>query len=221
MNLLIVDDDIEIANTLKSLLKKEGLDVDLAFDGEAGSFKARTNVYDLIILDNVMPKKEGSVVCLEIREKGINTPIIMLSALSEADTKVDLLDSGADDYITKPFHFDELMARTRALLRRPKEIESEIINIGDLVIDRGKHMVSRNGEEISLTSREFNLLEYLAKNRGMAMSRAMIMSHVWDVEADPFSNTLETHILNLRKKTSKGDDSDLIRTVAKIGYKID
>lgn len=221
MNILIVDDDKEMTAALESLLKKEGFSVDSASDGESGSFKARTNGYDLIILDNVMPKKGGKGVCREIRDKGINSPVIILSAVSEIDKKVDLLDAGADDYITKPFQFKELLARIKALLRRPKEIEKDIIVIGDLTIDRVRQMVFRGKKEVVLTSKEFRLLEYFVRNKGLILSRGTLMEHVWDVDADPFSNTIETHILTLRKKIGDDEDKNLIRTVTGKGYKID
>lgn len=220
MHVLIVEDDNEINDFLRVSLEAECFAVDVAFDGEKGSFLARTNEYDLIILDNVLPKKEGRVACKEIREAGKTTPIIMLSVKSETVTKVDLLNAGADDYMTKPFSLEELLARIRALLRRPKQIESEVLSIEDLVIDVKRHTVRRANKEIYLTRKEFVLLSYLLKNAGAAMSRGMIMEHVWDMNIDPFSNTIESHILSLRKKVDAKAKKKLIQTVPGIGYKI-
>lgn len=220
MHILVIEDEKEISDFLRVSLEAECFAVDTAFDGEAGSHLGRTNNYDLIILDNILPKKEGREACREIRAMGKTTPIIMLSVKSETVTKVDLLNAGADDYMTKPFSLEELLARMRALLRRPKEIETEILNVRDLVIDVKKHSVRRGGKEIYLTRKEFVLLTYLLKNAGSAMSRGMIMEHVWDMSIDPFSNTIESHILSLRKKIDAKFEKKLIQTVPGIGYKI-
>jgi DNA-binding response OmpR family regulator len=220
MHILVVEDDREISDFLRVSLEAECFAVDTAFDGETGSYLARTNHYDIIILDNVLPTKEGRLACKEIREAGKTTPIIMLSVKSETVTKVDLLNAGADDYMTKPFSLNELMARIRALLRRPKELTSEILSLGDLVIDISKHSVKRGGKEIYLTRKEFVLLVYLLKNAGAAMSRGMIMEHVWNMKIDPFSNTIESHILSLRKKIDVNAKKKLIQTVPGIGYKM-
>lgn len=221
MRILIVEDEKKIANILKKGLESECFIVDTAEDGEKGSFFARTNDYDLIILDNILPKKEGREVCQEIREAGKTTPIIMLSVKSETLTKVDLLNAGADDYLTKPFSLEELLARIRALLRRPKAIEDEVLQIDDLTLDTKRHLVKRGKKETYLTRKEFILLEYLMKNQGIVLSRGMIMEHVWDMNADPFSNTIESHILSLRRKVDFKGKKKLIQTVPSRGYKID
>lgn len=220
MHILVVEDEREISDFLRVSMEAECFAVDTAFDGETGSYLARTNNYDLIILDNILPKKEGRLACREIREAGKMTPIIMLSVKSETVTKVDLLNAGADDYMTKPFSLDELLARMRALLRRPKEVENEVLSIEDLTVDAKKHTVRRANKEIYLTRKEFVLLTYLLKNAGSAMSRGMIMEHVWDMNIDPFSNTIESHILSLRKKIDAKSKKKLIKTVPGIGYKI-
>lgn len=220
MHILIVEDEREINDFLRVSLEAECFAVDTAFDGDRGSYLGRTNEYDLIILDNVLPIKEGREACKEIRESGKTTPIIMLSVKSETVTKVDLLNAGADDYMTKPFSLEELLARMRALLRRPKQIESEVLSLEDLIVDTKRHMVKRGGREVYLTRKEFVLLTYLLKNAGAAMSRGMIMEHVWDMNIDPFSNTLESHILSLRKKIDIKSKKKLIRTVPGIGYKV-
>jgi two-component system copper resistance phosphate regulon response regulator CusR len=194
--------------------------VDLAEDGEKGSYLAKTNDYDMIILDNMLPKKNGAEVCQEIRATGKNTPIIMLSARGEMGIKVELLNKGADDYMTKPFSLEELLARIRALLRRPHYVSSEVLTIDDLVMDTKRHTVKRGEKEIYLTRKEFMLLEYLLKHRDSVVSRGMIMEHVWDMNADPFSNTIESHILNVRKKISAKGKKNLIHTLPGVGYKL-
>lgn len=216
-----MEDEKDINNFIKVSLEAECFAVDSAEDGEAGSYLARTNDYDIIILDNMLPKKNGVEIIKEIRKEGKTVPVIMLSVRSETTTKVDLLNSGADDYLTKPFSFQELLARIRALLRRPKNIEKDIINIEDLTVDYVKHKVKRAKEEIYLTKKEFMLLEYLLRNKGTVLSRGMILEHVWDMNADPFSNTVESHILNLRKKIDLPDKNKLIHTIPGRGYKIE
>lgn len=220
MHILVVEDEREISDFLRVSLEAECFLVDTAFDGEAGSHLGRTNNYDLIILDNILPKKEGREACKEIRAVGKTTPIIMLSIKSETTMKVDLLNAGADDYMTKPFSLEELLARMRALLRRPKEIEDEVLRVDDLILDVKRHSVKRGKKDIYLTRKEFILLSYLIKNAGSAMSRGMIMEHVWDMNIDPFSNTIESHILSLRKKIDTKSKKKLIKTVPGIGYKI-
>jgi DNA-binding response OmpR family regulator len=221
MRLLVVEDEKEIRDFLKRSLEAEYFVVDIAADGEKGSYLARTNDYDLIILDNIMPKKNGLEVCKEIREDGKNVPILILSVKTETTTKVDLLNAGADDYLTKPFSLDELLARIKALLRRPKKIESEVYEIDDLVLDANKNIVKRSGKEIYLTRKEFALLKYLMKNQGIVLSRSMLMEHVWDMSVDPFSNTIESHIRSLRRKIDNGHKRKLIQTISGRGYKID
>ena len=221
MRVLVVEDEKEIRLFLKKSLEAECYAVDAAEDGEEGSFLARTNDYDLVLLDNVMPKKTGLQVCEEVRRDGNNVPILMLSVKSEITTKVDLLNAGADDYLTKPFSYNELSARMKALLRRPKKIESEILQIDDLAMDTSRHIVKRGDKEIKLTRKEFTLLKYLMKNQEIVLSRTMIMEHVWDMSADPFSNTIESHILSLRKKVDLPGKKKLIHTVNGRGYKMD
>jgi len=221
MRILIVEDEKEILDFLKKSLKNECYAVDVASDGEQGSYFARTNNYDLIILDNVMPKKTGLEVCQDIRKDGNPVPILVLSVKSETTTKVDLLNAGADDYLTKPFSIDELFARIKALLRRPKGMENERLRVDDLVLDFDKHTVQRGEKEIYLTRKEFTLLKYLMKNQGSVLSRSMIMEHVWDMSVDPFSNTIESHIVSLRKKVDLPGRKKLIHTVSGRGYKLD
>jgi len=221
MRVLIIEDEKEISSILKIGLEAECFVVDMAKNGEQGFYLATTNDYDLIILDNMLPKKDGKSVCEDIRKDGRTMPIIMLSVKSEAMTKVDLLNAGADDYLTKPFSLQELLARVRALLRRPQKIESEIMTLDDLFVDTKRHIIKRGEVEMYLTRKEFILLEYLMRNRGVVLSRGMIMEHVWDMNADPFSNTVESHILNLRRKVDTKGKKRLIHTVPGRGYKID
>lgn len=220
MRLLVVEDEPEIKKFLSDALEAECFAVDTATDGEKGSYLGRTNDYDVIILDYILPKKDGVTVCKEIRESGKNTPILALSVKSETNTKVDFLDAGADDYLTKPFSLEELLARIRALLRRPQEITNEIFTIDNLELDTKKHTVKRGGKDIYLTRKEFMFLEYLLRNEGSVVSRAMLMNHVWDMEADPFSNTIEAHVLSLRRKIENKNMKKLIHTVPGMGYKI-
>jgi two-component system OmpR family response regulator len=169
----------------------------------------------------MLPKGSGIEVCRELRRSGIYAPILMLSVLSEAQTKAELLNAGADDYMTKPFSFDELQARVRALLRRTPEIKSETYEIDDLKMDSAKHLVMRGDVKIRLTPKEFSLLEYLLQNRGNVVSRGMLLEHVWDMNADPFTNTIESHIMSLRRKIDIKGKNILIHTVHGLGYKID
>ncbi|OGI36007.1 MAG: hypothetical protein A2283_17470 [Lentisphaerae bacterium RIFOXYA12_FULL_48_11] len=221
MRILVIDDDPKVSEFLKSNLETELFAVDVATDGEKGAYLARCNDYDLVVLDNVLPKKNGLEVCQAIREKKKGVKIIMLSALSDITTKVDLLDNGADDYLTKPFSFRELLSRVKALLRRPHVSTNEVLRVGDLVIDANNHEVTRGKKNINLTRKEFMLLEYLAKNSGRTLTQIDIMEHVWDMELDSFSHTLKSHVRNLRAKIDAGRKKSLIQTVNGRGYKID
>ena len=225
MRILVVDDDADIRLFLKNRLLEKGFAVDSAEDGEQGSFLARINDYDLIILDYTMPKKNGFDVCVDIRNQEntfrAHTPIIMLSVIDEVPIKVEGLHLGADDYVTKPFFFNELYARIIAIIRRPRVREHSEITIDDLCIDIDRQEVTRADRSIYLTRKEFSLLEYLARNRGQVLSRGNISEHVWDMNLDPFSNTIETHILNLRKKIEPIGTKKLIHSVPGRGYKID
>lgn len=221
MRILVVDDEKELRDFIKSSLEAEGFTVDVTGEGERASFLARTNDYDLVVLDYNLPVKSGLEVCRDIRKHGRTMPIIMLSVESDTKSKIKLLSSGADDYVTKPFALAELMARIRALLRRPKPITPDVLKIQDLILDMPRQSVRRAGQSIYLTRKEFELLEYLVRHKGIVLTRAMIMEHVWDVQADVFSNTIETHILNLRRKIDRGSKRKLIHTVPGRGYKID
>lgn len=221
MRALVIDDEKGVRETLAENLRTRCFAVDTAEDGTEGSYLARTAVYDIIILDNMLPEKNGLTVCEEIRSTGQTTPILVLSVLSDSWRKVDLLNAGADDYMIKPFSFEELMARIRALLRRPAVMEGEVISVDTLTIDTKQQTVKREETGIYLTRKEYMLLEYLMRNRGSVLSRAMIMEHVWDMTSDPFSNTIESHILSLRRKVDKPHQKKLIHTVPGRGYRID
>ena len=221
MRILIIEDDQEMANFLQVSLESEFYVVDIAPDGEKGSFLARTNDYDLALVDYVLPKLNGEQVVKEIRRDNKSLPIIMTTVKSELETKLDLFNSGVDDYLTKPFIFEELLARIRAILKRPNIVQNPILRISDLVVNIDRHSVRRGRHDIYLTRKELALLEYLLKNRARVLSRGMIMEHVWDVNADPFSNTIESHILNLRRKINIPGRPELIHTVSGRGYKVD
>jgi DNA-binding response OmpR family regulator len=221
MRLLFIDDDVHLRSTLAEQLRREWFVVDTAKDGAEGSYLARTNEYDLIILDNMLPQKAGVLVCEEIREAKKNVPILVLSVLNESNQKVRLINAGADDYLSKPFSFNELMARIRALLRRPAVLEEDVLSVEDLTLNVRQQTLKHGKETIYLTRKEFMLFEYLLRNRGNVLSRSMIMEHVWDMNSDPFSNTIESHILSLRRKIGDKPSHRLIKTVPGRGYKID
>jgi len=219
MNILIVEDDSDMRTFLQEALEEESHMVDVAEDGKKGLQKAQINNYDLVILDNQMPEKTGKQVCVELRASGKTMPILMLSVIGEVATKVDMLTAGADDYMTKPFAFSEFMARVKALLRRPAQMKSIVYEAGDVILNVIEHTVTKNGKEILLTPKEFSFLECLMSQRGRVVSRMAILEHVWGVNADPLTNTLETHLLNLRTKLGDKEKA-LIHTMAGIGYKI-
>lgn len=221
MKIIIIEDDPHISEYLSESLMDEGYVVDVVADGAKGSYEARTNTYDLIILDYSLPTKDGLTVCGEIRAYGSTVPIIFLSVTGDSKIKIAALEKGADDYVTKPFSFDELKARIRAISRRPKKIENSTITIGELSINMERQCAFREGLPVYLTRKEYNLLEYLMRNQGVILSRSMIMEHVWNAESDPFSNTVEAHILNLRKKVNVGNKRELIRNVPGRGYIIE
>jgi len=221
MKALEVDDEKSIRDMLAYSLRAECFEVDVAADGTEGSFLARINEYDLIILDNMMPEKTGSTVCHEIRQSGRKTPIIILSVLSDSWHKVELLNAGADDYLVKPFSFEELLARIRALLRRSPDMEGDILYFETLILNTKEQTVYRSERKIHLTRKEFMLLEYLVRNPKTVISRGRIMEHVWDMKCDPFSNTVETHVRGLRRKLDADGEPKIIYTLSGRGYKID
>ncbi len=221
MRVLIVEDEANIAKFIKKGLEAERFSVDCAADGKDGLWLAQTNDYDLVILDIKLPEKDGIAVCRELREEKKTTPVLMLSVKSETVTKVEALNSGADDYLTKPFSFEELLARIRALLRRGKAITGPKLKIADLEMDTAAYKVTRAGKPIELKKKEFSLLEYFMRNPGVVLTRGMILEHVWDMNTDPFTNTVDVHVQFLRKKIDAGHERKLIHTVHGSGYKME
>lgn len=219
--MLIIEDEVEIGEFLKKNFEKEGYTVDYSKDGEEGSFLARTNEYEIIIVDHLLPKKNGLEIVRDVRDELKSVPIVMLSVKGDIPHKIQSFTEGVDDYVVKPFSFQELSARVKALLRRPYNIKSAIYKIDDVTIDSSKQEVTKDGKRIYLTRKEFLLFECLVKEKGKVLSRGAIMENVWNMNIDPFSNTLETHILNLRKKIGKKTGKKLIKTIPGRGYRID
>lgn len=218
MRILIVEDDPTISSRLRKTLEDESFAVDTTNDGHAGSFIARTNNYDLVALDLMLPRKNGDEILKDIRMKTKDTPVIIMSQRNEVAEKVTLLKD-ADDYIVKPFATTEFVARVKAILRRPHRVKNPVIQIDNLAIDTSAHKVTRNGKEVFLTRKEIMLLECLASQQGKVISRGEIMEKVWNYDSDPFSNTIEAHIRNIRRKVDSGK-TNLIQTVSGRGYKI-
>ena len=218
MRILIVEDEKALANNLKRGLSEEGYSADVAYDGEEGGFMAETEPYDLIILDIMLPKVDGFTVLKNIRKQKIKTPVLMLTARDAVSDKIKGLDTGADDYVIKPFDFDELLARVRALLRRKGEVKSAVLDIGDLEIDTAGHQVKRGGKDINLSAREYALLEYLAYNKDRVVTRIDISEHIYDYDFDLDSNIIDVYINFLRNKIDKGFEKKLIHTVRGAGY---
>ncbi len=218
MRILIVEDDQSLHRIIRRRLTEEGYAVDGCFDGEEALSYMESEVFDCIILDWMLPKKDGVIVLREFRDHGFKTPILMLTAKDSIIDRVEGLDAGADDYLTKPFAYDELSARVRALMRRNTETKNSRLQIADLVMDVSMHSVSRGGREISLTSREYALLEYFLRNQGHVLSRSQIADHVWNYDFDYDSNVVDVYVRYLRNKIDKGFDFPLIHTVRGHGY---
>jgi two-component system OmpR family response regulator len=219
MRILVVEDAEKLARSLKRGLEAEGYAVDVVLDGLTARRRiiAREDAYDLVVLDVMLPGMDGFALCRELRTRGLATPILMLTARDTTTDKVTGLDSGADDYLVKPFAFEELVARIRTLLRRPGGARPVELVVGDLVLEPAARRVTRAGETIELTTREFALLELLMRNAGTVLSRDTILDHVWDDAFDSFSNVVDVHVRNLRRKIDRGGPS-LIETVRGVGY---
>ena len=217
MRILVVEDEKKIAAFIKRGLKEEGYAVDVAADGQEGHELASVNDYDLIVLDIMLPKLDGVTLCKRLRAEKNDTPIIMLTAKTSVHDKVTGLDAGANDYLTKPFAFEELLARMRVLLRRAVQPATQL-QVADLVLDLLSHKVTRGDREIVLSSREFALLEYLMRNAGAVVTRTMISEHVWDIDFDTSTNVIDVYINYLRNKIDVDFDKKLIQTVRGRGY---
>lgn len=223
MRILIIEDDHKIANAIKKGLTQETYAVDLSFDGKDGLGNALTIDYDLIVIDRMLPEVDGINICRAIRDKKIHTPILFLTAKDKVSDRVDGLNAGADDYLIKPFAFEELLARVRALLRRPQNSAETILKVGNLTLDTTQFIVKRDDSQIKLSIKEFSLLEYLMRNPSHILTKDNIIAHVWDYDADVLPNTVEVYIGYLRNKIDRPFKKmmPLIKTIRGFGYKID
>lgn len=222
MRILVVEDEHKIARALGKALEQESYAVDIAYEGDEGYAMATTEPYDLAIIDRMIPGKyDGLAIVEEMRKAKIHTPVLLLTALGTTADKTKGLDSGADDYLVKPFALEELLARVRALLRRPTEQQGVVLEAGDLTLDTVTYEVRRSGKDIHLTSKEFALLEYLLRHQGRPMSKENIIAHVWDYDADVLHNTVEVYIKYLRNKVDAPFKKPLIHTVRGFGYKLE
>ena len=221
MRILLVEDEHKIARALKKALEQEKYAVDVAYDGDEGHAMATTEPYDAAIIDRMLPGgHDGLDIVSAMRDQKIHTPVLLLTALGSVKDRTDGLDSGADDYLVKPFALEELLARVRALLRRPKEQQSTLLSAGDLTLNTVTFEVTRADTPLQLTSKEFALLEYLLRNQGRPLPKETIIAHVWDYDADILPNTVEVYIKYLRAKVDQPFDKPLIHTVRGFGYKL-
>ncbi len=221
MRILVVEDEKKMASFLERGLKEEGYAIDLAEDGEKGWEYAMTNEYDLLILDWMLPKMSGVDLCQKVRKTGSQVPVLILTAKDSVEDKIHGLDQGADDYLTKPFSFEELLARVRALLRRPPNLKDKtVLSAGSVLVDLIKRQVKVGTEEVSLSQKEFSLLEFLMRHIGEVVSRTAIAEHVWDLHFDPMSNTIDVYINFLRKKIDEKQAKVRIETVRGTGYRL-
>ena len=218
MRILVVEDDKKVAGFIKKGLEEETYAIDVAYDGEDGLHFGSEGQYDLIILDIMLPKIDGLEILSQLRDQGRDTPILLLTAKDAVDDRVTGLNKGADDYLTKPFAFSELLARVRVLLRRGKAEVKTTLQISDLTLDLVSHNVNRGGDEIELTGKEYSLLEYFMRNQEKVLTRTMIAEHVWDYNFDTFTNVIDVYINHLRKKIDKGRESKLLHTLRGVGY---
>ena len=218
MRVLVIEDEHKINRTVCQALREEAYAVDAAFDGEQGEEMALVNTYDLIVLDLMLPKKSGLALCKGLREQGSTTPILMLTARDSLEDRVQGLDSGADDYVVKPFFMDELLARVRALLRRDTSVKTSKLQLADLLVDTSSHRVVRAGNTIEMTSKEYAMLEYFIRNPDQVLTRTMISEHVWDDEFDSLSNIIDVYIRRLRRKVDEGYQPRLLHTIRGSGY---
>jgi two-component system OmpR family response regulator len=219
MKILVMEDDREAADYLKKALTEAGHTVHVAGDGETGFALADSGDYDVMVVDRMMPRRDGLSVIAGLRSRGNTTPVLILSALGEVDDRVTGLRAGGDDYLTKPYAFSELLARVEVLNRRASAKESETVyRVGDLELDRLSHTVKRLGQEITLQPREFRLLEYLMRHAGQVVTRTMLLENVWDYHFDPQTNVIDVHVSRLRGKIEKGFDTSILHTIRGAGY---
>jgi two-component system copper resistance phosphate regulon response regulator CusR len=219
VRILLVEDEPDAARMIAKGLREQAYAVDVANDGEAACYQASITDYDAIVLDVMLPLKDGLSVCRQLRREGAAVPILMLTARDSVEARIAGLDSGADDYLTKPFDFGELLARLRAVVRRgSRPLLPEKLHVGDLELDTRAHRVLRRGQEVALTAREYALLEYLARRAGEVVGRAEIAEHVWDESYDAFSNVIEVYVRRLRRKLDDAGSPSLIRTRRGEGY---
>ncbi len=222
MRIIVVEDEHRIANSIKKGLEQEGFAVDVVYDGEEGYDMASTEDYDVIILDLLLPKMDGLDVCKNLRKENIHTPILMLTAKGQIQDRVKGLDSGADDYLIKPFAFEELLARVRALIRRPRASIGDVLKVADLTLNTVSYEVKRGEKNLRLSQKEFSLLEYLMRHANIVLTKDQIIAHVWDYNSDILPNTVEAFIGYLRNKIDRSfpNKKSLIQTVRGFGYKI-
>lgn len=218
MRILVVEDEKKVGSFIKKGLEEENYAVDIAYDGEEGLTLAQINEYDLILLDIMLPRLDGMEVLRQIRRNGSNVPILMLTAKDSVEDIVSGLDGGSDDYLTKPFSFDELVARVRALLRRKAKEKTDLLTVGDLSLSTSTHRVKRGGRKIELTAKEYALLEYFMRNPNRVLTRVFITEHVWDYHFDPSTNVIDVYVNYLRKKIDQGFEKKLIHTIRGSGY---
>ena len=219
MKILIIEDDLETAAYLTKAFREAGLTVDHASDGDSGYFLATENSYDVMVVDRMLPKRDGLSIISSLRDRGNETPVLILSALGQVDDRVTGLRAGGDDYLTKPYAFSELLARVEILGRRKGTRDTETVyRVGDLELDRLSHEVRRGGQVINLQPREYSLLEYLMNNAGQVVTRTMLLENVWDYHFDPQTNVIDVHISRLRSKIEKGFEGSLLHTIRGAGY---
>jgi DNA-binding response OmpR family regulator len=218
MRILVVEDEPRMANVVAKGLREHSYAVDVSDTGDDALYQVSINDYDAIVLDVLLPNRDGFQVCRELRAQGNTTPVLMLTARAAIDDRLTGFDAGADDYLTKPFSFRELLARLRALLRRDPQLRPSVLEIGDLIVDSASHRVLRADQEVELTAKEYALLEYLARRNGQLVSRAEIAAHVWDDSFDPFSNAIEVYMNRLRKKIDEDHVTKLLHTRRGEGY---
>jgi len=222
MRILVIEDEHKIAQALKRALEQDHYAVDVSYDGDGGYAMATTEPYDAMVIDRMIPGEyDGVAIVRAVREQNIHAPILLLTALGRIEDKTTGLDSGADDYLTKPFAIEELLARLRALLRRPSNQQPNVLTVDDLALDTVNKRVTRAGQAIVLTAKEFSLLEYLLRNKHRPVNKDMIIQHVWDYDADILPNTVEVYIKYLRAKIDKPFKKQLIHTIRGFGYKLE